>query len=350
VLTSTTGSNSTTYAWDFENRLTTVTLPGSGGTVTFKYDPFGRRIYKSSSTATSVYAYDGSNLVEETNATGSVVARYTQGLNIDEPLAMLRSSMTSYYEQDGLGSVSSLSNSTGALGNTYSYDSYGNLTASTGSLVNWFRFTARDFDTETNLQFSRNRYYDPNPGRFLNEDRLRFRAGVNFYRYVSNSPVNLLDPFGLLPSAKCACKIAAAAAAGGAAGAGIGRKIGGVLGGLGGGLAVGLAGFGGGELAEPAGGGVPGALAGGAAGAAEGAAAGSGIGTVAGAIIGALAGGIAADLTCSDDEPGVCLQLYQAEIAACKANSKDIMSYWTCTQKAHLNYIRCLQGQQPLRP
>ncbi len=38
----------TTYAWDFENRLTSVTLPGSGGTVTFKYDPFGRRIYKSS--------------------------------------------------------------------------------------------------------------------------------------------------------------------------------------------------------------------------------------------------------------------------------------------------------------
>jgi hypothetical protein len=39
----------------------------------FKYDPFGRRIYKSSSSATSVYAHDGDNLVEETNATGTVV-------------------------------------------------------------------------------------------------------------------------------------------------------------------------------------------------------------------------------------------------------------------------------------
>jgi YD repeat-containing protein len=45
-------SGTTTYAWDFENRLTSVTLPGSGGTVYFKYDPFGRRIYKSSRTAT----------------------------------------------------------------------------------------------------------------------------------------------------------------------------------------------------------------------------------------------------------------------------------------------------------
>ncbi|PYU37409.1 MAG: hypothetical protein DMG54_33750 [Acidobacteria bacterium] len=105
TLTSVTGSNTTTYAWDFENRLSSVTLPGSGGTVTFKYDPFGRRIYKSSSGGTSVYAYDDDNLVEETNAAGAVVARYSQTQNIDEPLAMLRSAATSYYHADGLGSV-----------------------------------------------------------------------------------------------------------------------------------------------------------------------------------------------------------------------------------------------------
>jgi YD repeat-containing protein len=84
-------SGTTQYFWDFENRISSVTLPGSGGTVTFKYDPFGRRIYKSSSSATSVYAYDGDNLIEETNSTGSVVARYEQTQNIDEPLTMLRS-------------------------------------------------------------------------------------------------------------------------------------------------------------------------------------------------------------------------------------------------------------------
>jgi hypothetical protein len=39
----------------------------------FKYDPFGRRIYKWSPSGTSVYAYDGDNLVEETNSAGSVV-------------------------------------------------------------------------------------------------------------------------------------------------------------------------------------------------------------------------------------------------------------------------------------
>jgi RHS repeat-associated protein len=263
---------------------------------------------------------------------------------------MLRSGATSYYHNDGLGSITSLSNSAGSLANTYTYDSFGKLTASSGSLVNPFRFTARDFDTETNLQFSRNRYFDPSAGRFLREDPARFTGGINFYRYVSNNPINLVDPLGLWPNAKCACKIAAGAAAGGIAGAGIGRKVGGVLGGLGGGIAGALGGFGGGEALEPVGGGIPGGIAGGIAGASTGAVGGSRIGTVAGAVIGAIIGGIAADLTCSDDEPGLCLQLYQAEIAACKANSKDIMSYWACTQKAHLNYIRCLHGQEPLRP
>jgi RHS repeat-associated protein len=42
-----------------------------------------------------------------------------------------------------------------------SYDSFGNLTASTGSLVNPFRYTARESDTETGLYYYRARYYDP---------------------------------------------------------------------------------------------------------------------------------------------------------------------------------------------
>ena len=185
------------YTWDFENRLTSLALPGNGGTVSFKYDPFGRRIYKSSSGGTSIYAYDGHNLVEETNSSGTAVARYSQRLNIDEPLVMLRSGTTSYYETDGLGSVTSLSGTAGAIANNYTYDSFGNPVASTGTIQNSFRYTAREFDTETSLYYYRARYYDPSTGRFLNEDPLGYGGGINFYRYASDNPVSLKDPFGL---------------------------------------------------------------------------------------------------------------------------------------------------------
>jgi RHS repeat-associated protein len=195
------GSNTTSYTWDFENHLSSVTLPGSGGAVTFKYDPFGRRIYKSSSTGTSIYAYDGDNLIEETNASGAVVARYTQTQNIDEPLAMLRGGATSFYHADGLGSVTSVSNGAGSLAQTYAYDSFGKLTSSSGSLTNPFQYTARESDTETNLHFYRARYYDPNAGRFISEDPISFTGGINLYRYVKNKPVNSVDPFGLNPGA-----------------------------------------------------------------------------------------------------------------------------------------------------
>ena len=46
--TSKTDSTGTTsYTWDFENRLTSVTLPGTSKTVNFAYDPFGRRLRRS---------------------------------------------------------------------------------------------------------------------------------------------------------------------------------------------------------------------------------------------------------------------------------------------------------------
>ncbi|HZR30522.1 MAG TPA: RHS repeat-associated core domain-containing protein [Terriglobales bacterium] len=127
---------------------------------------------------------------------GAAVARYSQGLNIDQPLAQLRSGATSYYEQDGIGSVSALSNSAGVMAGTYTYDSFGKLTASSGTLANPFQYTGREFDQETGLYYYRARYYDESAGRFLSEDPMRFGAGPNFYPYANNSPTNAIDPTG----------------------------------------------------------------------------------------------------------------------------------------------------------
>ncbi len=164
--------------------------------VSFKYDPFGRRIYKSSSSGTSVFAYDGDNLIEEANSSGTAVARYSQGLNIDEPLAMLRSSTTSYYQADGLGSITSLSSGAGSLTQTYTFDSFGKQTASSGSLTNPFQYTARESDPETGLYYYRARYYDQGTGRFLSEDEIGNDEGLDLYLYARNDPVQFRDPTG----------------------------------------------------------------------------------------------------------------------------------------------------------
>jgi RHS repeat-associated protein len=83
---------------------------------------------------------------------------------------MLRSATTSYYHANGLGSVTSLSNTAGTLAQTYTFDSVGKQTASTGSLINPFQYTGRESDHETGLYYYRARYYDQGSGRFLSED------------------------------------------------------------------------------------------------------------------------------------------------------------------------------------
>ena len=145
-------SGTTTYNWDYQNQLSSIVLPASGGTVSFKYDPFGRRIQKSAPSGTVNYLYDGPNLIEEVDNSGTAVSRYTQGAGIDSPVAMLRGGVSSYYEQDGIGSVTSLSNSAGALASTNSFDSFGKKTSSSGTLTNPFQYTGTgEFDFETGI-------------------------------------------------------------------------------------------------------------------------------------------------------------------------------------------------------
>jgi RHS repeat-associated protein len=81
--------------------------------------------------------------------------------------------------------------------NTYTFDSFGELTTSTGTAINPFQYAGREFDPETGLYNNRARYYDPKIGRFDSEDPVRFKGGIDFYRYTHNDPVNRSDPDGL---------------------------------------------------------------------------------------------------------------------------------------------------------
>ncbi len=196
-----TDASGRSFTWDFENRLVQATNPGVG-TTTFKYDPFGRRIQKSGPLGTTNYLYDSFDSIEEVDQSGDVLARYAQGPGLDQPLSMLLAGTTAYYQQDGLASTTSISNSASALTNTYTYDSFGKLAASTGTLTNPFQYTGREFDPETGIYEYRTRYYDQNVGRFLNEDTIHFRGGLNFYAYTFNRPTNFVDPTGRMSIAR----------------------------------------------------------------------------------------------------------------------------------------------------
>ena len=196
-----------TYSYSPSNELTS----NSSGSYTFdangnalsdpsgKCDPFGRRVQKSGPLGTTNYLYDGDNLAEELDGSGNLKARYTQTQNIDEFVAESRLGTTIYYDADAVSSSTSLSNTSGTLATTYTYDSFGNVTPSGTTITNPFQYADREFDTETGLYYFRARYYDPRIGRFVSEDPIGLAGGINSYRYVSNRSVNFRDPLGLCP-------------------------------------------------------------------------------------------------------------------------------------------------------
>ncbi|MEN6318468.1 MAG: RHS repeat-associated core domain-containing protein [Syntrophaceae bacterium] len=174
----------------------------------------GRRIAKSVNNFVTWYVYDGNAILAAYDSSGTITARYAHGLNIDKPLAVRQGSITSFYHADGLGSIVALTNMAGSVVQTYGYDSFGNITPS-GGINQPYTYTAREYDTETGLCFYRARYYDPKVGRFITKDPISFSGGdVNLYSYVSNDPVNWIDPLGLagctagqLASCKITCKL-----------------------------------------------------------------------------------------------------------------------------------------------
>ena len=58
-----------------------------------------------------------------------------------------------------------------------------------------FQYTGRENDGN-GLYYYRARYYNPSIGRFISEDPIGFRGGINFYAYVRNNPTLFKDPTG----------------------------------------------------------------------------------------------------------------------------------------------------------
>ena len=119
---------------------------------------------------------------------------YVYGLDLISATDSL--GVQTYFTYDGLGSTADLTNGSGTVTGTYSYDVFGAVRAQTGGGENVWQFTGEQRDADSGTYFLRARYYDPATGRFLGRDPLNIG---NRYSYVGNNPTNRIDPYGLFP-------------------------------------------------------------------------------------------------------------------------------------------------------
>jgi RHS repeat-associated protein len=161
----------------------------------FAYDGVGRRRAKTVAGTTTQFLYDGLNPVQELSG-GSPVANLLTGLGIDEYFARTDAAGVREFLTDALGSTVALADGSGSVETEYSYEPFGGTTTSGASTTSAYGFTGREADG-TGLYYYRARYYDSRQGRFLTEDPIGIKGGINVYQYALNDPVNLFDSLGL---------------------------------------------------------------------------------------------------------------------------------------------------------
>ncbi|MCF6207170.1 MAG: DUF6531 domain-containing protein, partial [Sulfurovum sp.] len=209
------------YRYDYENRLVEVvkTEEDDSIIVTFKYDPFGRRIEKKvveleedddeDETESKVfrYFYGNEDILSETivkeddGTTKEETRKFVHGPGVDEPLSMVGKNGTFYYHADGLGSIVAMTDDQARNVQKYEYDSFGNQHDMKNRIKQPYGYTGREHDIETGLRYYRARYYDGDVGRFISKDPIGFSGGdVNLYGYVLNRPLVFIDPYGLAGS------------------------------------------------------------------------------------------------------------------------------------------------------
>jgi RHS repeat-associated protein len=182
-----------TYTWDSRNQLAAI---DGGSTASFVYGPFGRRISKTVYGVNTGYLYDGANVVQELAGNNPSANLLSGGL--DEVFTRTDSNGVADFIRDGLGSTAALTDSTGAISQTYTYDPFG-ATSTSGGSTNSYQYTGREADS-TGLYYLHARYYDPNIGRFISEDPAGFvGSGPNLYEYSYDSPITFKDPSGQCP-------------------------------------------------------------------------------------------------------------------------------------------------------
>jgi RHS repeat-associated protein len=193
-------SGGTTNGYDFENHLI------SHGGVTIVYDGEGNRVSETVGGVTTNYLVDSVNptgyaqVVDELQS-GTVTRTSSYGMErISENQTISSTWTPSFYGYDGHGSVRQLTNSAGAVTDSYDYDAFGHLINSTGTTPNVYLFAGEAYDSALGLYYNRARYYNQQIGRFWSMDTYEGDSqqpiSLHKYLYADANPVDGADPSG----------------------------------------------------------------------------------------------------------------------------------------------------------
>lgn len=198
-----------TFTWQDGRRLATASK--GSNSISYTYDVDGIRYTKTVNGTTHSYIYAGGPLLQEKY--GNTVMNFLYDAN-GRPYAIQYStnsgsSYTTYYYITNLqGDVVGIIDSSRNRVVTYTYDSWGMLISTTGSMAsslgtaNPLRYRGYYYDTETALYYLQSRYYDPQVGRFINADDAGLLgangdiASINLFAYCGNNPVDRRDVSG----------------------------------------------------------------------------------------------------------------------------------------------------------
>ncbi|HEX3094176.1 MAG TPA: RHS repeat-associated core domain-containing protein, partial [Candidatus Angelobacter sp.] len=183
-----------TYTYDAANRLTQVNA-GAGS-----YTYFGAlRIKKVVGSTTTTYIYSSDRPIAE-YVNGALSKEYVYAGS--RLLATLASGVPTYHHPDHLSNRAETDGS-GNVVRSFGHFPFGEVWYESPSTDKW-KFTTYERDSESGLDYAVARFDSTGIARFTSPDPLSGNLAnpesLNRYSYVTNDPINLLDPTGLLAS------------------------------------------------------------------------------------------------------------------------------------------------------
>jgi len=184
----------TAYSWDIENRMTLAELPDATLN-TMTYDGDGKRRQYEDSAGLRKFVWDGENILLQTDSGGTTNRDYTYNPQLYGELV---SQSGLFHLYDGLGSTDMLTDADRDQVVSYLYKAFGEQTITYGSDPNrftWIGSLGYYRQPDTDDYWVRARVYRPTVGRWVSRDPIG--EGANWYAYVGDNPVVLVDPEGL---------------------------------------------------------------------------------------------------------------------------------------------------------